>query len=138
MRRKSPHKKVRMYKRDCFEWLGKRDNESIHAIIADPPYGLVEYTEKEQRKLRNGKGGVWRIPPSFDGCQRSPVPRFTTLTTTDLDRLYEFFECFGKKVLPVLVPGAHVLLPRIRSLLTLWATLWRLPAWRIAALLPAW
>ncbi len=62
---------------DCLSWMEKRGENSIHAIVTDPPYGLREYTPQEKEKLRNGRGGVWRIPPSFDGCKRRPLPRFT-------------------------------------------------------------
>jgi hypothetical protein len=80
----------------------------VHAVVTDPPYGLFEYTPEQQEKLRNGKGGVWRIPPAFDGTKRSPLPRFTTLRAADLKRLEEFFEGWAKLLLPVLVPGANV------------------------------
>ncbi len=76
---------------DSLEWMEKRGGNSIHAIVTDPPYGLKEYTPKEKIKLRNGHGGVWRIPPSFDGCKRSPLPRFTVLTNTDRAKLRVFF-----------------------------------------------
>ncbi len=97
-----------LYQEDCFDWLERRADNSIHAVVTDPPYGLIEYSETEQCKLRMGKGGVWRIPPSFDGHKRSPVPRFTTLGATDLIHMREFFERFGRSVSRVLVPGAHV------------------------------
>ena len=58
--------------------------------------------------MRNGKGGVWRIPPSFDGSKRSPLPRFTTLTPDQLEELREFFRRFGRALLPKLTPGANV------------------------------
>jgi hypothetical protein len=29
---------------------------SIHAVITNPPYGLIEYAAKEQGKLRAGRG----------------------------------------------------------------------------------
>jgi site-specific DNA-methyltransferase (adenine-specific) len=70
---------------------------------------LVEYHPAQQEKMRNGTGGVWRIPPAFDGVQRSPVPRFTTLSSKELDHLAEFFNEWAEVLLPVLVPGAHVL-----------------------------
>src|SRR5205085_12209596 len=76
---------------DAFDWLAERRPDSIHAVVTDPPYGLVEYTAKELEKLRKGKGGIWRIPPSFDGCQRSPLPRFTVLKAADHDALRLFF-----------------------------------------------
>ena len=93
---------------DCFAWLERRPSNSLHAVVTDPPYGLVEYSELEQKKLRAGKGGVWRIPPSFDGSQRSPLPRFTTLKQADLDALEQFFTAWGARLLPVLVPGSNV------------------------------
>lgn len=95
---------------DCFDVLREWDDCSIHAVVSDPPYGLVEYTEKEQAKLRHRKGGVWRIPPSFDGCTRAPLPRFTTLNSSDLRTLADFFTAWGREVHRVLVPGAHIFL----------------------------
>lgn len=94
---------------DCLAWLKNRPEKSIHAVVTDPPYGLHEYTDAQQAKLRAGKGGVWRIPPSFDGHKRAPLPRFTTMTKADLERISEFFQTWGERLLPALVPGAHVI-----------------------------
>lgn len=93
---------------DAFEWLRTREPNSIHAVITDPPYGLLEYTEEQKSKLRQGRGGVWRIPPSFDGCKRRPVPRFTILKEQHKARLEAFFSRLAALLMPVLVPGAHV------------------------------
>ena len=93
---------------DCFSWLRDAAPHSVHAVVTDPPYGLVEYTELEQGKLRNGKGGVWRIPPSFDGHIRSPLPRFTTLSAGDREAMRDFYFELGRLLLRVLVPGANV------------------------------
>jgi site-specific DNA-methyltransferase (adenine-specific) len=98
----------RLYKADCFDWLREAEPTSIHGVVTDPPYGLVEYTSKQLRASRNNKG-VWRLPRAFDGYQRSPVPRFTELSTGDIGRLHDFFHEWGQLLLPVLVPGAHVL-----------------------------
>jgi site-specific DNA-methyltransferase (adenine-specific) len=98
-----------MVQADCIEWLKAAPERSVHAVVTDPPYGLVEYTDTEQRKLRSGRGGVWRIPPSFDGHCRSPLPRFTVLTRADHARLVDFFRAWGSALLPALVPGAHVI-----------------------------
>jgi len=100
--------KAVLYQADCFEWLAAQPPCSIHAVVTDPPYGLIEYTEKEQVKLRNGKGGVWRIPPSFDGHRRAPLPRFTILDESDRLKLFEFFNRLGAQLLRVLVPGGNV------------------------------
>ena len=61
-------------------------------------------------KLRAGSGGVWRIPPSFDGHQRSPLPRFTTLSPKQLVELDTFFQRWAAALVPVLVPGAHLVI----------------------------
>jgi site-specific DNA-methyltransferase (adenine-specific) len=93
---------------DCFDWLDQRAPNSIHAVVTDPPYGLKEYTPEEKGKLRRGRGGVWRIPPTFDGCMRNPLPRFTVLTGDDKADLKDFFTRWAMKVFRVLVPGGHV------------------------------
>jgi DNA modification methylase len=97
-----------LFEADCFDWLQEQRENSIHAVVTDPPYGLVEYTPHEQEKLRNGKGGIWRIPPAFDGSKRSPLPRFTVLSPQDMDELARFFFNWGRALLPILVPGANV------------------------------
>ena len=98
----------RIHSVDAFEWLAEAKPLSIHAVVTDPPYGLIEYKPDQLEKMKNGRGGVWRIPPSFDGCQRSPLPRFTVLTDSDKEELRSFFARFAAALMPVLVPGAHV------------------------------
>lgn len=98
-----------LHRTDCLKWLKKRGEQSIHAVVTDPPYGLTEYTPEQQAKLRAGKGGVWRIPPSFDGNRRSPLPRFTTMTAADLAAMRSFFTEWAQALRPALVPGAHVM-----------------------------
>lgn len=98
-----------LYHMDCFEWLARCEPASVHAVVTDPPYGLVEYSPHEQAKLRAGKGGVWRVPPSFDGNTRSPLPRFTTLDADDLMRLHASFARLGALLARAVVPGANVL-----------------------------
>jgi site-specific DNA-methyltransferase (adenine-specific) len=93
---------------DCMTWLAECPANSFHACITDPPYGLIEYQPEHLAKRRNGRGGVWRIPPSFDGSNRQPLPRFTVLTEEELKNLSTFFSEWAKLLLPVLVPGAHV------------------------------
>lgn len=93
---------------DAFDWLQDAERNSIQAVVTDPPYGLVEYLPDQLRKLREGRGGVWRIPPAFDNSTRKPLPRFTVLNDGDKSRLEAFFDRFAELLLPVLVPGAHV------------------------------
>lgn len=102
------YKTAQLHLADSLEWLESQQDNSIHACVTDPPYGVVEYTAPQLAKLRAGKGGIWRMPPSFDGNVRSPLPRFTTLTRPELDQLERFFETLGTRLLPKLVPGAHV------------------------------
>jgi site-specific DNA-methyltransferase (adenine-specific) len=93
---------------DCLEWMDARAPNSVHAIVTDPPYGMKEYTDVEKEKLRAGRGGVWRIPPTLDGHERAPLPRFTILSDEERTSMQAFFLTFAKKALRVLVPGAHL------------------------------
>ena len=93
---------------DCFAWIENQESNSLHAIVTDPPYGLKEYTPEETMKLRRGRGGVWRIPPAYDGCIRRPLPRFTVLNDEEKRHLRDFFANWAGKVFRVLVPGGHV------------------------------
>jgi site-specific DNA-methyltransferase (adenine-specific) len=101
---------ARLFHQDCFDWMDAQPSNSVEAVVTDPPYGLVEYSPEEQKKLRSGRGGVWRIPPSFDGHKRSPLPRFTTLRQQDLEGMDAFFEAWGRSLLRVLVPGGHAMI----------------------------
>jgi DNA modification methylase len=93
---------------DAFDWLARAPMNSVEAVVTDPPYGLVEYSEKELTKRKNGKGGIWRLPPSFDGSKRMPLPRFTVLTEADQKALRDFSLRLSLLLKCVLVPGAHV------------------------------
>lgn len=81
---------------------------SIHAIVTDPPYGVKEYDFDQLEKRSNGNGGIWRIPPSFDGCVRAPLPRFTALNSKKRETLRRFFVEWAKVSVHALRPGGHV------------------------------
>lgn len=100
--------RAELYFGDVFEWLDELPASSIHAVVTDPPYGIKEYTPPELAKLRAGRGGVWRLPPSFDGNRRAPLPRFTVLNRDNLAGLDDFFNRWARALLPKLVPGANV------------------------------
>ena len=98
----------RIHHADCFDWLRECPAQSLHAVCTDPPYGLLEFTAKEVTKLRAGRGGVWRLPPTIGGSRRDPLPRFTVLNEAQKQELARFFHDWGKLLRPALVPGAHV------------------------------
>ena len=93
---------------DSIQWLADLPPNSIHAVVTDPPYGVIEYEKKDHGKLRSGKGGVWRIPPSFDGAKRQPLPRFTVLSKEEIAGLYSFFGALAYGLQRALVPGGHI------------------------------
>ena len=97
-----------LFHADCFDWLRERQPHSVHAVCTDPPYGLLEFTEKEVGKMRAGRGGVWRLPPMIGGSRRDPLPRFTILSEAQKEQLRAFFIDWGRLLFPALVPGAHV------------------------------
>lgn len=100
--------RARIIHADCFEWLSRLPENSLHAIITDPPYGVKEYDFDQLEKRANGVGGIWRIPPSFDGHTRQPLPRFTALNDKERETLRRFFVEWSKLVTRALRPGAHL------------------------------
>ena len=93
---------------DCASVLQCIPEECIHGIVTDPPYGVKEFDADQLLKMKEGNGGIWRIPPSFDGHKRAPLPRFTALNGRDRERLASFFAVWGSQALQVLRPGAHL------------------------------
>lgn len=93
---------------DCFDLLRNLPKESIDAVVTDPPYGVKEYDLNEIERMHSGGTGIWRIPPSFDGCTRAPLPRFTALNDEERHTLKRYFVDFSEFLLPALKPGAHV------------------------------
>jgi len=93
---------------DCLEWLGRLPENSIHGIVTDPPYGVKEYEFDQLEKRANGNGGIWRIPPSFDGSTRQPLPRFTALNHKERGKLSRFFTEWARVAVHALRPGGHV------------------------------
>jgi site-specific DNA-methyltransferase (adenine-specific) len=94
---------------DCLEWLNRIPENSVHAVVTDPPYGIKEYEFEQIEKRSQGNGGIWRIPPSFDGSTRSPLPRFTALDQKEREIVRQFFTTWGKSVKHALRPGGHIL-----------------------------
>lgn len=99
-----------IFNANCFDWLKEVPENSLHAVITDPPYGVKEYQLEQLKKKNQGKGGTWRIPPAFDGHQRSPVPRFTALSQKERLAVKNFFVEWSNLVVAVLRPGGHVFL----------------------------
>jgi site-specific DNA-methyltransferase (adenine-specific) len=95
---------------DCMEWLGRIPADSIHGIVTDPPYGVKEYEFDQIEKRENGNGGIWRIPPSYDGANRQPLPRFTALNEVERKQLSRFFSEWARTAIHALRPGGHVIL----------------------------
>ena len=110
-RRKSkPRPRYLLVHGDAFDWLGERRAKSLHAMVTDPPFALVEYHPGEFRKAKNGKG-IWRLPQEFsDGYERRPMPRFTVLSAKQRLDIQQFHGKLAKAALRVLVPGAHAII----------------------------
>lgn len=95
---------------DAFEWMARLPAESLDGMVLDPPYGVEEYEVKQLEQMLSGGPGIWRIPPTFDGCKRAPLPRFTALDEKQRSALRRYFKDFSTLALPALKPGAHVLM----------------------------
>ncbi len=94
---------------DAFKWLRTQRANSFHAVVTDPPYGVVEYSAVELRKRRRGRGGIWRLPNAFDGAKRQATPRFTVLDNHDRMGVLAFHLRLAPDLFRVVVPGAHVM-----------------------------
>jgi site-specific DNA-methyltransferase (adenine-specific) len=92
-------------------------DDYFHAVVTDPPYGVIEFAEENVEKMRDGVGGVWRIPPSLDGNERKPLPRFTVLDEGDLEMLQKFFHKLGDVLYDKLRPGGHVFIASTQLLM---------------------
>lgn len=110
MKKPFTHGQATLHNTDALAWLAKAPEKSVHAVVTDPPYGVNEYTSDHLRKLREGKGGIWRIPPTIGGHTRAPLPRFTEMKSADLEYLRDYFTAWATVLLPTLVPGAHVMM----------------------------
>jgi len=74
-----------LHNTDAFEWLKSQRANSFHAVVTDPPFGVLEYSASQITKRRSGRGGIWRLPNAFDGAKRQAMPRFTVLDDHDRD-----------------------------------------------------
>ena len=108
MMRTVQERQYTIYHAEAIEWLRGQPANSFHAVVTDPPYGLLEYQPAELAKLKSGRGGVWRLPPSYDGAKRRPLPRFTVLTDRHKAALRQFFATLAETLYPALVPGGHL------------------------------
>src|ERR1700674_2767050 len=93
---------------DSLEWLSRIPENELHAIVTNPPYGVKEYDFDQIEKRASGNGGIWRIPPSFDGHTRAPLPRFTALDANESERVRHFFVYWSKLVCQALRRAGHV------------------------------
>jgi site-specific DNA-methyltransferase (adenine-specific) len=95
---------------DSLSWLSRLPENSIDGFVTDPPYGVKEYEFEQIERMLTGGTGIWRLPPAFDGHERSPLPRFTALNAEEREILRRFFLDFGRAALRPAKPGAHMLL----------------------------
>lgn len=106
---------------DAFDVLATLPEQSIHAVVTDPPFTAREFREEELAKFRSGECGVWRAGSPSDGYQRSRKPLFG-LGTDDLARSTEFFARLGHALGRVLRPGGHAVVASLDKFVPLVAT----------------
>jgi DNA modification methylase len=109
MRKSYRNSRYAIYNADALKWLREQRANSFHAVVSDPPFGIIEYSARELKKRKNGQG-IWRLPNSRDGAKRRPMPRFTVLENRDHMALLAFHLRLAPELFRVLVPGAHVIL----------------------------
>ncbi len=102
------HPLAALHLADCLDWLRARQDRSLHAIVTDPPFTVVDF-EPATLDAKGKDRGSWRKPPTLGGSRRAPVPRFTELSPAQLARARAFFRSWAAELPRVLVPGAHVI-----------------------------
>ena len=94
---------------DCIEELKKLPDNSIDAIITDPPYGL-EFMGKDWDKFKEGKniaGGTTGIDTPFG--RSKPLASFYQLTNENMLNFQNFTYEWAKECLRVLKSGGYLL-----------------------------
>src|SRR5262245_17737131 len=76
--------RYRLVQTDACNWLQNRKAKPVHAVLTAPPFALIEFEPGQLKKRASGSGGIWRLPQSFEGVERRPMPRFTVLERRDL------------------------------------------------------
>ncbi len=95
---------------NSFDWLDAIPENSLHALVTDPPYGVKEYELDQIEKRKEGTKGIWRLPPVLNGVARAPLPRFTALSSKEREIVRDYFIAFAESSVRALRPGAHVFL----------------------------
>jgi site-specific DNA-methyltransferase (adenine-specific) len=115
-----PHQKIKnclVVNADCFEWLAKLPDESIHAVVTDPPYGIREFEQEHVDHIKDGDA-VWQTFRYGDGSNRVVQPCFT-MTEKERKKIPPFFTKLSKEICRVLKPGGHLIIAGHSSLTTL-------------------
>jgi len=96
---------------DCIEELKKLPDNSIDAIITDPPYGL-EFMGKDWDKFKEGKnigGGTVEDKSIVFGRMCGKAPSFYQLKNQDMLNFQNFTFEWAKECLRVIKPGGYLL-----------------------------
>ena len=91
---------------DCLEWLSRVPENSLHAIVTDPPYGVKEYDLSNWKNGPTETEGSGAFRPGSNGHVRA-APRFTALAASERERMRQFFTDWSRLVVR-LQPGGHV------------------------------
>ena len=99
----------KIYQGDCIEEMKKLPDNSVDAIITDPPYGL-EFMGKEWDKFKEGKniaGGTTGIDTPFG--RSKPLNSVYQYGLEEKNQLQKFCFDWAKECLRVLKPGGFLL-----------------------------
>ncbi|MCK5139426.1 MAG: site-specific DNA-methyltransferase, partial [Thermodesulfovibrionia bacterium] len=100
----------KFFKGDSLTGMRKLPNESIHALITDPPYGIEFMSLSWYTEFDTAQGDrLFQATGSMGDKGFGTLPAFRGMTETELDDYRKFTVAWSTEALRILKPGGYLL-----------------------------